>query len=113
MVADEVGEHVIEAHDRDGEDEHDPEQASELPDVIAVTGMPMIVSAVALVVRVGVMAVVATGSLAMTLMVVVRVMTGVGAGCIMVRVLGVRVRTCRGLVAHGLVSFIHRPLVPA
>lgn len=51
MVANEVGEHVVERNHGHGEDEHDPEQASELPDMVSVTGVPaMSVIAVSIVV---------------------------------------------------------------
>ncbi|RAE29280.1 hypothetical protein DN540_42735, partial [Burkholderia multivorans] len=58
--------------------------------MISVSGMPMIMSAVTLVVGVGIV-VVAAGSLAVTLVVAVREVTGVGAGLVVVRVLNCHV----------------------
>src|SRR5699024_187465 len=36
-------EHLVEPHHRDGQDEHDPEQSPELPDVVAVAGVTAVV----------------------------------------------------------------------
>ncbi|MDT0203917.1 hypothetical protein [Nocardioides sp. AE5] len=53
MIADQVGEHRVECHHRDRQDQHDPEQASELARVVGVPGVAavFVVLAVALVRR--------------------------------------------------------------
>ncbi|WP_245788747.1 hypothetical protein [Amycolatopsis marina] len=80
-----MGEHVVERHYGDGEDEHDPEQATELSDVVSVAAMPVIVTAMA---RLRVVTMVARG---LDVLLVVGVMAGMRVGLVVVRMV-----VCRG-----------------
>ncbi|WP_422631018.1 hypothetical protein [Sediminivirga luteola] len=76
--------------------------------MIAMTGMAMTVPGVSGMARVGIMIVVGARSLAVTLVMIV--VAGVRLMLVVIRVLGVRVRSCRGIVAHRRLLFHPRLL---